>query len=351
MDDLANRKRYENLDWDVHEAILESIETGFCIIDLIFDECGRPTDYRFIECNPAFERHSGLTAAVGRRIREFAPDIEEHWLERYGAVALTGEPLRIEGEVAALGRWFDINAFRVGAHTQSLVAVLFTDISVRCLAERDLRESEERQRLLLAELQHRVRNILAMIQSIIRQSLHPDQSAEDYVAHLSSRVAAMARTQVILTRNVNLRVSLQEVVRDELLSSAGSHRRFQCGGVEVLLDPKAAEVLTLAIHELATNSLKYGAFAGTSGDVEIHWTVETRSDEQWLCFTWKETGCPHSGFGTSGFGTQLITQRVPYELRGTGSLIPTDEGMVARIEFPLRYSGSVLETGMGKGDG
>lgn len=335
---LKSEKRYRTL--------FEAIDSGFCIIDVIFDDENHATDYRFIEANPAFKRQSGLVDAVGHRISEFTPDIEPHWFERYGHVALTGEPLRIEGEVAPLGRWFDINAFRVGLPEQRRIAVLFNDISDRCQTERELRESEGRQRLLLAELQHRVRNILAMIQSVIRQSLRPGQNAEDYANHISGRIAAMARTQVLLTRSVDRKVDLEDAVRDELLDAVGPEGRFRCVGPDVALPPKAAEVLTLAIHELATNSLKYGAFSDIPGNVAIRWAIETRDEEEWLCFEWEETEVRHSGFGPDGFGTELITRRVPYELKGTGSLTPSDQGMLTRIEFPLRNTSSVLETGM-----
>ncbi|HVG48882.1 MAG TPA: PAS domain-containing protein, partial [Rubellimicrobium sp.] len=132
-----------------YRTLFERMDQGFCLIEMILGEDGRATDYRFVEANPTFERQSGLVGAVGRRIREFAPDLEEHWFERYGRVALTGESMRIEGEVAPLGRWFDINAFRVGAPEQRRVGVLFSDISARRNAEESLRESEERQAFLL----------------------------------------------------------------------------------------------------------------------------------------------------------------------------------------------------------
>lgn len=329
-----------------YRTLFEAIDSGFCILEMIFDEDGRAIDYRFVETNPAFEGQSGLVNAVGRRIREFAPDLEEHWFERYSRVAMTGEPMRIEGEAAPLGRWFDINAFRVGAPEQRRVAVLFTDITVRRKTEEELRGSEQRQRLLLGELQHRVRNILAMIQSVARRTLKPSQSAEEYASHLEGRIAAIARTQAVLTRSPNREVDLEEAVRDELLSVIASEKQFWCEGPDVALQPKAAEVLTLAIHELATNSIKYGAFSGSEGQVEIRWTIQARDPQQWLSFEWEETRVPHAGFHREGFGTELITRRVPYELGGKGSLTPTNDGIIATIEFPLQPSSSVLETGM-----
>jgi two-component sensor histidine kinase len=112
------------------------------------------------------------------------------------------------------------------------------------------------------------------------------------------------------------------------------------------LSPKAAEVLTLAIHELATNSIKYGALAKRGGQLEIAWDLERRGGQSWLAFRWDETRIGQVGpFKREGFGTELITRRVPYELRGTGSLEPQNDGIAARIEFPLEPGSSILETG------
>jgi two-component sensor histidine kinase len=150
----------------------------------------------------------------------------------------------------------------------------------------------------------------------------------------------------VLTRNANREVDLEEALRDELLSLLVPEEQFWCEGPDVPLPPKAAEILTLAIHELATNSVKYGAFSGSEGQVEIRWTVETRDAQQWLAFEWEESRVPHAGFDREGFGTELITRRVPYELGGKGSLTPFADGVLATIEFPLQPRNSVLETGL-----
>ncbi|MDQ3471216.1 MAG: PAS domain-containing protein [Pseudomonadota bacterium] len=156
------------------------------------------------------------------------------------------------------------------------------DVTEERLADLMLRESEQRQGLLLAELQHRVRNILAMIQSVVRRTLATSESAEEYASHLRGRIAAMARTQAVLTRNANRQVDLEEAIREELLSVIAPEEQFWCEGPDVALPPRAAEILTLSIHELATNSVKYGAFSGPEGQVEIRWTVEARDKQQWL---------------------------------------------------------------------
>lgn len=589
---------------DRYRTLFEAIDSGFCIIEMLYGEDGRATDYRFVEANSAFERQSGLVHAVGRRIREFAPNLEEHWFERYGRVALTGESMRIEGEVAPLGRWFDINAFRVGAPEQHRVAVLFTDITDRTHAESALRTSQEqfeillnqaplgvylvdgdfmirqvnpvaspafgdipggpvgrdfdevmhliwdknyadevvsifrhtletgepyvtperaeyrvdrdvieyyewrlgriilsdgqygvvcyfreisaqvharkeiekgrdfareseerlrlivenvqeyaifttdpegivtdwyagavavfgytgaemagkscnnlfvpedrearqpererataaeqgkandvrwhlrkdgsrvfldgvstalrdpdgrlvgflkilqdvterhaadeRQGLLLAELQHRVRNILAMIRSVARRTAETSDTVREYAQHLEGRINAMARTQAILSREPGNPVDLEGIVQSELLSVVAQEDKFWCEGPAVCLEPKAAEILTLAIHELATNAVKYGAFSQPAGQLEVRWEVEERGAENWLVFTWEEARVEGvQPDGREGFGTELITRRVPYELSGTGTYELRRGGIKAVIECPLRGGGSILET-------
>jgi PAS domain S-box-containing protein len=127
-----------------YRTLFESMDEGFCVLEVIFDGADRPVDYRYLEINPAFARQSGMTDARGRTIRELAPGIESVWIEAFGRVVVTGEPVRMEDHVAPLGRWFDVNAFRIGDPAQRRVAVLFKDVTERKRAER------ERERLLAA---------------------------------------------------------------------------------------------------------------------------------------------------------------------------------------------------------
>ena len=114
-----------------YRTLFESIDEGFCLIEMIYDEGGAPWDYRFIECNPAFEKHTGLHDSVGRTIRELFPDHESHWFETYGRIALTGQPERFEQIARAMGRVFDVYAFPVGEADQGRVAILFNDVTER----------------------------------------------------------------------------------------------------------------------------------------------------------------------------------------------------------------------------
>jgi len=133
-----------------YRSLFESIDEGFCVVEVIFDSEDRSIDYRFLEVNPAFERHTGLSDPVGRTMRSLAQAHEEHWFEIYGRVARTGEPVRFEKPARALGdRWFDVYAFRVGEPEQRRVAILFNDITARKRAEEALRQNEDRIRRAL----------------------------------------------------------------------------------------------------------------------------------------------------------------------------------------------------------
>ncbi len=118
-----------------YRALFNAIDAGFCIVEMRWDETGKPVDYRFIETNAAFQRQTGLVGAEGQWVRNLASGHEQHWFEIYGRVASTGEPTRFENEAAALGRWYDVHAFRVDGGEPGRVAVLFNDITARREAE------------------------------------------------------------------------------------------------------------------------------------------------------------------------------------------------------------------------
>ncbi|MGX1167027.1 PAS domain S-box-containing protein [Bradyrhizobium sp. USDA 372] len=117
-----------------YRAMFDLIDEGFCIVEVIEGE-REPIDYRFLETNASFERQTGLVGAVGRRMRELEPEHEEHWFERYSRIARTRTPERFEDRADALGRWYDVYAFPVGAPEQRRVGILFRDVIERKRAE------------------------------------------------------------------------------------------------------------------------------------------------------------------------------------------------------------------------
>lgn len=136
-----------------YRSLFESIDAGFCILEVKFDQAGGAADYRFVEINPAFERLTGIVDATGQWMRDIAPDHEQRWFDIYGHVALTGESARFEDHAAALGdRWFDVHAFRVGEPGEHRVAVLFNNISETVHAKAALRASEAQGRNVLEKM-------------------------------------------------------------------------------------------------------------------------------------------------------------------------------------------------------
>ena len=156
-----------------YRTLFESMDEGYCVIEMIFDADHQPADYRFLEINPAFEKHTGIQNAQGKRMREIVPDHDSSWFEVYGRVSFTGEAIRFVNEAKALGgRWFDVYAFRLGGTGSDRVAILFNDISDRKRGEEErerlvacLREQDQRKDEFLATLAHELRNPLAPIRN------------------------------------------------------------------------------------------------------------------------------------------------------------------------------------------
>ncbi len=135
-----------------YRTLFNSIDEGFCVIEVLFDDNGKAVDYIFLETNPAFERQTGIRDAVSRRMRELVPVLEEHWFEIYGRVAKTGESARFQKEAKALDRYYDVYAFRVGTPEQNRVGVVFNDITRRRRSEKALLESERQYRELVEQV-------------------------------------------------------------------------------------------------------------------------------------------------------------------------------------------------------
>jgi PAS domain S-box-containing protein len=193
-----------------YRTLFESIDEGFCTIEVLFDQNEKPVDYRFLQISPSFERQTGIKNAAGRRMREIAPQHEEHWFEIYGRIALTGEPMRFENEAKQLGRWYDVYAFRVEDPNRRRVGILFNDITERKRAEAEARESERRYREALMELAHanRVTRMGQLTASIAHEVKQPIAAAV---------TGAQAAQQWLNRQPANLaeaREALLRIVRD-----------------------------------------------------------------------------------------------------------------------------------------
>lgn len=190
----------------------------------------------------------------------------------------------------------------------------------------DVTESRRRlehQKLLLAELQHRVRNVLAVVRSLARRTAVNSDSVEDLSAHLDGRLNALARTQAAVTRDPAAGVELEQIVAEELLAYAAHEGGpVRIGGPKVRLKPKSAETLGLAVHELATNSIKYGALSDDDGKLTVAWTVDDRDGAAWLRLEWAEAAGVIKGDRPQrrGFGTELLERTLAYDLKAATTL-------------------------------
>lgn len=135
-----------------YRLFFESVDEGFCIIEVLYDERGQAVDWRYLETNPVFEKYTGLTGVAGKRVREVIPTIETHWIDTYARVAETGEAVRYVNHVAELDRWFEVSAVRLGPPDTHRLAVLFNDVTVYKRTEQALRTSESQLQALVANL-------------------------------------------------------------------------------------------------------------------------------------------------------------------------------------------------------
>ena len=201
----------------------------------------------------------------------------------------------------------------------------------------ELKRAEEHQRLLAAELQHRVRNTLAVIRAIARRTACSATSVDDYASHLEGRIDAFARVQAAVTRDPIGRVELATLVAEELRAyRAKEGDSLVVRGPSVRLRPKPAETVALAIHELATNAVKYGALSAPSGRLEIEWHLLEGSVPS-LVLDWRETGVPDMPARPvrRGFGTEVLLQMLAYELGAMTTLDFLPTGIACHIVMPF----------------
>jgi PAS domain S-box-containing protein len=249
--DLSDRKRAEaalRQSEERYRMLFESMEDGFCVIELIFDEAENPIDYRFLEINPAFAQHTGLCDAEGKMARQLLPDLEKHWFEIYGSVALTGEPCRFESESVVMNRWFDVYAFRIGSEGSRKVALLFKDISDRkafeAQQERLLQQEQAARRE--AERANRIKDeFLAILSHELRSPLNPILGWAKLLQTRKLSDAQITEALVTIERNAKLQTQLV----DDLLDIA----RILRGKLKLEPQPvQLAEVIYAAVDTVRT---------------------------------------------------------------------------------------------------
>jgi PAS domain S-box-containing protein len=207
-------------------TLFESMDEGYCVVEMLFDAKNNPTDYRFLEVNPAFEKQTGIKNARGRLMREVAPEHEQHWFDMYGRVALSGETLRFENSAAALQRYYEVCAFRIGAPELRRVGIVFNDITGRKNLERQRELLLAQEEALRKEAQAAVRakdHFLAALSHELRTPLSPVvltiaamESDPDLPVRFRKSVAMIRRNIELETRLIDDLLDLNRVTSGKM---------------------------------------------------------------------------------------------------------------------------------------
>ena len=258
--------------------------------------------------------------------------------QRFWAKAGNRGNLTMEGRLfhAESGRyrWYKTRATPVRDDHGAIIEWFGTSTDID-----NLRRLQERQETLVAELQHRVRNILTIVRSIFTRTVEAGGPIDEISDHFRGRLDSLARTQIVATQTLSGRVDLENLIRDELLGvGAIEDERLSIRGPDVTLPAYTAESIGLAIHELTTNALKYGALRHPSGRLAIAWHVEPHSHGKCeLIVKWDEAGVPAMPVPPvrEGFGTELIREALPYGLGARTDLQFRGGGVLCVISLPL----------------
>ncbi|SFG05251.1 PAS domain S-box-containing protein [Novosphingobium sp. CF614] len=288
---------------------------------------------RIIWANKRWAEYTGMSiedALEGRWQAALHPDHLERVLAGRLPTLASGEnwedtyPLRgKDGHY----RWFLSRAVSIQDVAGKVICWFATATDVT-----EMREAEERIELLLQEVNHRSKNMLAIVQSLARRT---DVGREDFIERLEHRIQGLAANQDVLVRRAWSRIPVQEMIEAQLRSLGDSRVQITCEGPQVLLSPGAAEALAMAFHEMGTNAIKYGALSVPEGRVAVRWSLGEGGGRALFRIEWAESGGPpvHPP-ERQGFGTRIMIDvpRVKLEARISAEYPP--EGFRWSLECP-----------------
>ncbi|WP_152046914.1 PAS domain-containing protein [Aureimonas psammosilenae] len=237
-------------------------------------------------------------------------------------------------------RWFQTRALPVREDGNGrIVEWLGTSTDID-----DLRQMQEAQGIMVAELQHRTRNLIAVVSSIARQTMAETGPTEAFRAAFADRMEALSRVQGLLSQAGDERVTVRKILDTEF-AAHGADRlsgKVWLDGPEVPLRKSIVQTLALALHELVTNACKYGALAGEGGNLLVHWTTSrAENEERRLFLEWIESGIAIEMEGGEavtqggGYGRRLIEKSLPYTLRARTTYDLRPDGLRCTIDLPL----------------
>ena len=289
---------------------------------------------RFIRCNEQFSVMTGYQLDELQRMTFFdithPADVgldrrlfEEQWSGKRNGYEIEKRYVRKDGTII----WVEIAASVV----RDLPGV--EPFAVRIQRDvTDRRRAEEQQRLLLSELNHRVKNTLAVVQGLSHQTFRAGGVPRELVRTFEGRLGALAAAHNLLMQHTWDPTPISEAVEFALKPFRSPRQRIDVAGPEILLTPSATVTLTLALHELATNAAKYGALSNDKGTIDLHWTVE----EEKLILVWSEGGGPPVVKPReTGFGTRLLQRGVASDLAAKVTIDFDPSGVVCTISATL----------------
>jgi len=227
--------------------------------------------------------------------------------------------------------WYLGRAYALFAGSSLLVVLLMETLLLH-------RRYEQHQQLLIAELDHRVKNILAQVAGVATSTREGSGSLDSFLLSLAGRIESMAAAHTLLSRGSWQSVGLDALVRTELAPYAtGTNVRIS--GTDVMLTAAETQALAKVLHELTTNAAKYGALSIPGGQVSVTWAFKPNGQAATLILEWREAGGPPVASKVqSSYGIDLIRDLIPHELGGMVDLVFATEGVSCRIEVPVKSS-------------
>jgi PAS domain S-box-containing protein len=338
--DITRRKQAEGQQNVLIAELRDSENRMRAIVNTVADGIITIDDKGIVEnLNPAAGRIFGYSPEeiLGRNIKMLMsePYRREHdgYLTNYLA---TGQA-RIIGlgrEVA--GQRKDGSIFPVELAVSEMTVTgrrMFTGV-VRDITER--KRAEERQKLLVAELDHRVKNVLVRVAAIVTETCEGSSSMDNFIKAIGGRIQSMAAAHALLSKGRWHGVGIADLIRDQLAPYT-TRRNVTIQGPDVMLAAATTQAVAMVVHELATNAVKFGALSRPGGRVSIDWGTPSGGDGAAdLMVEWRETGGPPVSKPTqSGFGTSLIGELISHELGGTVNLAFDPDGVCCRMSLPL----------------
>ncbi|HEX8262390.1 MAG TPA: HWE histidine kinase domain-containing protein [Allosphingosinicella sp.] len=328
--------------WPIGHALIAGANGGELVSTGVWHEAGE-ADARAIRAvtdDMRFTAGVGLPGLILERGEpawisdaENNPDFARKGL---GFAAAFGFPIKSDGRIVAVLEFFSRDA--VEPDPDLMMTVRTVGEQLGRVLER--RRTEEHLRLLVNELNHRVKNTLAIVQSIAMQTLRGDGVGEKARRAFESRLAALAAAHDLLTTENWESASLRQVIEKAGLGCGAPADRLRVSGPELRVQPRAAVSLAMAVHELCTNAVKYGALSSDRGKVAVEWEVVGAGDSSRLRLRWRETGGPRvTPPETRGFGTRMIERALAVELGGSARIEFLPEGVCCTVEAPLPAPG------------